>query len=426
MSTTILPHIFVGIDWGSEFHQACVVNADGETLGEKSFPHSGDGLSELQKWIMELADCGAESIAVAIEVPHGPVVDSLMECGVQVNSINPKQLDRFRDRFSPSGAKDDRRDAHVLADALRTDPQCLRKLEVMDPEIIQLREWSRMSEEYTAERTRVVHQIRQQLWRYFPQFLRLGFDLNAPVIRSLWKLIPTPARARRVRLSSVEKILKEHRIRRITAEKVLTTLRSTPISVADGAEPAITKNLHLRFKLLGVIEANLCEAKQAMEAILKELSAPNPSGQTDSVSEDELTRSVERHNDVNILSSMPGIGTTVLSVLLSEASPLLKERDYQALRVLTGVAPTTLQSGKSCRVIRRRACHWRLSNAVYHWSRVAVQHDPVSKAKYKALRARGQTHGRALRSVGDRLLAVACAMLRTGQLFNPSRVLVEA
>jgi hypothetical protein len=34
-----------------------------------------------------------------------------------VHSIHPKQLDHFRDRFTAAGAKDDRRDAHVLADS---------------------------------------------------------------------------------------------------------------------------------------------------------------------------------------------------------------------------------------------------------------------------------------------------------------------
>jgi hypothetical protein len=41
-----------------------------------------------------------------------------MDRGIAVFAINPKQLDRFRDRFSPAGAKDDRRDALVLASAL--------------------------------------------------------------------------------------------------------------------------------------------------------------------------------------------------------------------------------------------------------------------------------------------------------------------
>jgi hypothetical protein len=57
---------------------------------------------------------------------------------------------------------------------------------------------------------------------------------------------------------------------------------------------------------------------------------------------------------------------------------------------------------------------------MYHWARIAIQHDPTSKAKYAALRGRGHSHGRALRSVADRLLNVACAMLKNGTLFNPS------
>ena len=60
-----------------------------------------------------------------------------------VFAINPKQLDRFRDRFTVAGAKDDRRDAHVLGDSLRTDRRAFRLLAVDDPTIIELREWSR-------------------------------------------------------------------------------------------------------------------------------------------------------------------------------------------------------------------------------------------------------------------------------------------
>ena len=56
---------------------------------------------------------------------------------------------------------------------------------------------------------------------------------------------------------------------------------------------------------------------------------------------------------------------------------------------------------------------------MYHWARVATQHDPRSRSKYAALRSRGHSHGRALRSVADRLLNVACAMLRSGTTFNP-------
>ena len=83
-------------------------------------------------------------------MPHGPVVETLMERGFAVHAINPKQLDRFRDRFTIAGAKDDRRDAVVMASALRTDPHCFRPLATADPVIVELREWSRMAEDLDA------------------------------------------------------------------------------------------------------------------------------------------------------------------------------------------------------------------------------------------------------------------------------------
>ena len=89
---------------------------------------------------------------------------------------------------------------------------------------------------------------------------------------------------------------------------------------------------------------------------------------------------------------------------------------------MCGVAPVTRRSGKYKLVVRRMAAHARLRDAVYHWARVAVQRDPASKAKYAALRGRGHGHARALRSVADRLLAVACAMLRTQTCYRPPQL----
>jgi transposase len=136
--------------------------------------------------------------------------------------------------------------------------------------------------------------------------------------------------------------------------------------------------------------------------------------------EDDAEGQREKQRDVTILRSLPGVGRIVLATLLAEAQDALQRRDYHALRCLSGVAPITKRSGKSKIVLMRQAAHVRLRNAVYHWARTAVQHDPRSRAKYAALRARGHGHGRALRSVADRLLAVACAMLESQTPFNPS------
>jgi Transposase len=83
---------FAGVDWSLEKHQVCVVDPEGAIVGERSFPHSGAGLAELGDWLLSIAGA-ANAVAVAIEVPHGPVVDSLVDRGFVVHAINPKQLD---------------------------------------------------------------------------------------------------------------------------------------------------------------------------------------------------------------------------------------------------------------------------------------------------------------------------------------------
>src|SRR5207237_10421818 len=111
--------------------------------------------------------------------------------------------------------------------------------------------------------------------------------------------------------------------------------------------------------------------------------------------------------DVVILRSMPGLGRIILAVLLAEVWQPLRRRDYHALRSLSGVAPVTRRSGKTCVVVRRYACNKRLANALYHWARLATQHDELSRRRYAALRRRGHSHRRALRTVAAPLLSVA-------------------
>jgi transposase len=161
-------------------------------------------------------------MTVAIEVPHGPVVDALLDRGFAVHAINPKQLDRLRDRFSVAGAKDDRRDARIAAAGLRTDPQLFRPVQTGDPTVIELR--ARLVEELQQERVRLGNRIRQQLWRYYPQLLELADDVAAEWVLELWTMAPTPAKASRLRETTLARLFKQHRIRRIEPPRVCRRL----------------------------------------------------------------------------------------------------------------------------------------------------------------------------------------------------------
>ncbi len=414
--TAVEAALFVGLDWAQVEHAVCVMAPDGSVAKEFAVRHHPEGLGALCDELTERVDGRVETAFVAIEVPHGPVVEALMERGFSVYAINPKQLDRFRDRFSPAGAKDDRLDARVLADSLRTDRHRFRQVEPQHPTVIELREWSRMADDLREEQVRLGNRLRHQLQRYYPQALELGGDIARDWFLDLLELAPTPDAARRLRLSSVREMLAKHRIRRLSAEDTLATLRKPGFRVAAGTVEAATAHIALVSDRLRVVARQRKRCNAQLERLCGELQ---DLGESD---DDERS---EQH-DVDILLSLPGVGRIVLAVLLSEASRPLHERDYHALRALTGVAPVTRRSGKKLLVVMRTACNSRLKNAAYHWARVAVQRDPVWKARYAALRSRGQRHGRALRSVADRLLNVACAMLRNQTLYEPSRLKASA
>ena len=181
---------YVGVDWATEQHQICVLDGDGKVVVERQVAHTGEGIAGLCGWLHELSGGHPASVHAAIEVPHGAVVEMLLERDVQVYAINPKQLDRFRDRFSASGAKDDRRDARVLADSLRTDGRSFRQVQVQSPQVIELRECSRMAEELQQDRNRLTNRLREQLRRYYPQMVELGKGNNGVAGQ---RRIPQPA-----------------------------------------------------------------------------------------------------------------------------------------------------------------------------------------------------------------------------------------
>ena len=266
------------------------------------------------------------------------------------------------------------------------------------------------AEELGQERVRLANRLREQLRRYYPQALEVSADVAVDWFLDLWARVPTPQKARRARQSSIDKFLKARRIRRIDAAGLLRILRQKPVTVAPGTVEAACAHIRAVAERLRLVNRQIREAHKRIDALCGTIAGEG----------DDASGQKTEQRDVEILRSLPGIGRIVLAALLAEAPRPLRDRDYHALRSLSGVAPVTRSSGKRRVVVMRKACHMRLRSAVYHWARVAIQHDPTSRARYVALRTRGHSHGRALRSVADRLLAVACAMLESQTLYDPN------
>jgi hypothetical protein len=119
----------------------------------------------------------------------------------------------------------------------------------------------------------------------------------------------------------------------------------------------------------------------------------------------------EQH-DVVILRSMRGLAWIVLAVLFSEAWQPLRGRSSDPVQrqVVCGRAPLRLQQTSGERAL----------------SLGPRRHPTRRDQPPAALRARDHSHGRALRTVADRLLSVACTLLERQTAFDPAYKLPQA
>jgi transposase len=403
-----------GIDWATQKHDVCLVDAEGKVVGEQQFANTRAGLDRLCSWL--LAD-GREAtqVHVAIETPRGLIIDALLDRGFTVFAINPKQLDRFRDRFSPSGAKDDRLDARVLADSLRTDQRAFRQLETEHPLVVQLREWLRMREDAVEEVGALSNKLREQLGRFWPEVRNLMGGVPDDWFLALLDKIPTPAVAQKRQCARiVASVLKKHRVKRVSVDQVVQALRTQHVT-APGVVEGVTARIQHVLERLAVAIAQRKESDVRIQALLAELDTEGSQGAPDG-----------QPSDVAIMLSFPGIGTIVAAALLTDGARYIGQRDYSGLRIMSGVAPVSRITGKRCgsnaQVSMRRACSKRLANAMQNWARVAAQRSEHWGVRFRQIASKHPTViSRARRGLADNMLRVLVGMLKTRTLYDEHR-----
>ena len=96
-------------------------------------------------------------------------------------------------------------------------------------------------------------------------------DLAAEWFLALWHQAPTPAKARKLRESTLAKLLKQHRIRRLDAAAVAAILHEKPLTVAPGVTEAASAHIRLLIKRLRLVNEQLKAAHRELDALCDRL-----------------------------------------------------------------------------------------------------------------------------------------------------------
>ncbi|MGH3439664.1 MAG: IS110 family transposase, partial [Sciscionella sp.] len=179
-----------GLDWARDDHAVSVVDARGRELVRHSVEHSAAGLAEL---VDVLRHSGVAE--VGIERPDGPVVEALLEAGMTVVVISPNQIKNLRGRYGSAGNKDDRFDAFVLADTLRTDRARLRPPTPDTEATVALRRACRARKDLVSHRVAVANQLRAHLRNAFPGAVGLFAEIDSPITLAFLTRFDTQDRA---------------------------------------------------------------------------------------------------------------------------------------------------------------------------------------------------------------------------------------
>lgn len=382
-----------GIDWARDDHAIAIVDAHGQQVHRSTVEHNAAGLRELLALLAR-----ARVSEVAIERPDGPVVDALLGAGVIVVVISPNQVKNLRGRYGSAGNKDDRFDAFVLADTLRTDRARLRPRVPDSSATVALRAAVRARKDLVAHRVAVTNQLRDHLKRVFPGPLGLFADLDSPIS-----------------LKFLTRFDCQDRADWLTPNRLGAWLRS--VRYTGRTDAAM---LHQR--LTAAPRGATGQAGVAHSQITRALVATlNTLVDQIKILSEQIGQQLANHADAHIFTSLPLAGTVRAARLLAEIGDCrARFPTPEALICLAGVAPSTRQSGKMHLVGFRWSCDKNLRDAVCDFANDSRRANPWAADIYNRAIARGKDHPHAVRILARAWLYIIWHCWQNNTAYDPA------
>ena len=387
---------YLGVDWADEFHQVWVSAAEGKKVAEMTIEQSMKGLSEFGRWLHERK---AEDIELwaAIEKPQGRIVDFLLDHAVVVYPVNPKALDRARDRFRMSQSKSDSFDAYVLAEFLRTDHVHLRALEPDSEQAQELKMLTRDHHRLGRHKTRLLNQIEVTLKEYYPRPLEVFSDLESRTALDFLEQYPTPRALSELTRRKWNRFAKrEHHLGEQRCQELWEKLSQPQLKIPEHV-------VRTKAQLLLVLVIQLRSLAEAVKNY-----------------SDRVERFFASMPAAEFVKTLPGgkSGTTVPMLWAELGDAKSRWQSFRHLQAEAGGVPVTKASGKSRVVQFRFAGNKLLRYASYWLSFNSLNRCEWANKYYRDQRRKGHSHPQALRALGAKWLKIIFVMWRDHQPYD--------
>ncbi|ACZ87542.1 IS110 family transposase [Streptosporangium roseum] len=387
--------VFVGLDVGKGEQHACALDPGGKKLHDKPLPNDEQRLRAL---FGKLNTHGPVLVVVDQPASIGalPVAVARAE-GCQVAYLPGLTMRRLAD-LHPGNAKTDARDAFIIADAARTLPHTLRRVDAGDEALAELEVLVGFDDDLAAEATRVTNRIRGLLVTIHPALERaLGPRLHHPAALELLARFGGP-----------------NGLRDAGREQLLTVARPLAPRMAGRMVDDVWAALEAQTVLVpgtSAAETVLPRLSQSLRSVLdqrKQVAA-------------EVEAMLDAHPLAKVLITMPGLGIRTTARLLLEIGDISAFATPGHLAAYAGLAPVTRRSGSSIKGEHPpKGGNKALKRAMF-LAAFASLSDPESREYYDKKRAEGKKHNAALICLARRRSDVIYAMLRDRKPYQPRR-----
>lgn len=384
--------VFLGLDVGKGEHHAVGLAPSGDRLHDATLPNSEPKLREV---FDRLSRHGRVLVVVDQPATIGALpVTVARACGHEVAYLPGLAMRRIADLY-PGNAKTDARDAYIIADAARTLPHALRRIDMSDETLAELGVLVGYDDDLAAEATRISNRIRGLLTGIHPSLERvLGPKASHPAVLEILSRCGGPTGIRASGRRRLKAIAVKHAPR--MGEKLVDAIHA-----ALDEQTVIVPGTDAADRVL----PRLADSLKTVLAQRKTVAA-------------EVEEILDAHPLAQVLTSMPGIGVRTASRILLEIGDASAFKSSGHLAAYAGIAPVTHRSGSSIRGEHPARTGNRKLKRAFFLAAFAALSDPVSRAYYDRKRAEGKKHNAALICLARRRCDVLYAMLRNKTLYQ--------
>ena len=335
----------------------------------------------LHDWLADLRQHYPDAkIGLCIEQPAGAIIPFLETYAwITLHAINPVSLQKYREAFVTSRAKDDAKDARYLAELLLHHHT---ELPVWQPEDSATRKLQLLVSHRRSvvnERTGLTNRLQALLKQYFPQAHTLcGEELWRPLATDFLLKWPTLQKVLKVKTATLMRFYYLHgsRSEKLIERRLQLIEKAVPLT----DEPALLESYALRIQLI-------CRELKLVVNAIKDY-------------ERQIAEAFAEHPDREIFRNLPGAGPTLGPRLLaSMGSRRERFENAAALQHHSGIAPVTKQSGGKRHVHRRYLCPKFLRQSFHEYAKESILHSRWAAAYYQQQRVKGSPHNTAVRAL---------------------------